>query len=169
MNEEASELHIPGYRPRKKLEQRRFGSVWRAHQTSLDRTVRLKIANPDDTTGTRLWRREAKLLGRVRHEGLISSIDEGQAQGRSYFVFEDPEGQSLTEAIRTEGRLPWTQAVTLTVRICDVVAGVHDQGVRFREIRPDQVVVTPDERVILTSLELGVESGGQVRPCRLFA
>ena len=118
-----------------------MGAVYRATDTTLGRDVALKVL----TTGSgspeiasRLAR-EAKVLARLEHPGIVAVHDAGTLQdGRPFYVMRLVHGRRLDEFARATGR---GELLRVFLRICDAVAYAHARGVIHRDLNPSNVMV----------------------------
>ncbi len=96
-----------------------MSSVYRAHDTLLERNVALKILHDrhsrDDDYVER-FRREAQTVARLSHPNIVSVIDRGQADGRQYIVFEYVDGETLDQLVGRRGALPVEEALRIAIR-----------------------------------------------------
>ena len=133
--------------------------MYLARHEALDKKVALKLlharlaARPD--VAQRL-RREAKLLARIRHPSLVDVHDLGvTADGRPYYVMEHAEGVTLREHLESKGgRLGAREACELLAQVLDGLAAAHEAGVVHRDVKPLNILVTPQGRARL--LDFGV-------------
>ena len=97
---------IPGYTILGKIGQGGMGSVYKASQTSVNRTVAIKILSQvatKDKTYIARFMQEAQAAAALNHKNLISAIDVGEAGGIYYFVMEYVTGKSCREILNTKG------------------------------------------------------------------
>jgi serine/threonine-protein kinase len=127
-----------------------MGAVYLARDQRLDERVALKIMHGlallDPTAGDRL-RREASAARRISHTNVVKIFDVGDDQGHLFLSMEYVDGQSLKELIRRHGTLPVERVRNYVKDICDGLAAAHAQGVVHRDLKPGNVIVTPDQRV----------------------
>lgn len=130
-----------------------MGSVYRARDRELDEIVALKMLNPDLLGSANMlerFRREVKLARRVAHPSVARVHDIGEHAGRKFLTMEFIEGESLG-ALLDRGPLPSVaRAVQLALGICGGVAAAHDAGVVHRDLKPDNVMLTPSGRPVVT-------------------
>ena len=107
-----------------------MGAVYKARQKGLDRLVALKILLGDvgrDPTFTERFAREARVLARLRHPGIVAIHDFGQVNELCYFVMEYVDGPNLRQV--TQGALPRPELVLGFVpQICEALQYAHDAG-----------------------------------------
>ena len=85
-----------------------MSSVYRAHDSLLERHVALKILHErynDDDEYVERFRREARSVAQLQHPNIVTVIDRGEEEGRQYIVFEYVEGENLKEHVVRKGRL----------------------------------------------------------------
>jgi len=88
------------------------------------------------------FQREAKVLARLQHPGIVAIYEFGlTTDGHPYFVMEFVDGTDLAQIIRMAA-LTTSQALELTVQICDALNYAHRQGVIHRDIKPANILVT---------------------------
>lgn len=121
-----------------------MGSVYRATQLNLDRTVAVKIisAGLSDPASLDRFKREALVVARLRHPNIVSVYDFGAAPGvGAYIVMEYVPGTPLSREIKRRGQLPIDQAVDLMAQVCDAIAEAHASGVIHRDIKPHNILL----------------------------
>jgi serine/threonine-protein kinase len=127
-----------------------MGAVYLARDERLDEHVALKIMHGmallDPTAGDRL-RREASAARRISHVNVVKIFDVGDDQGHLFLSMEYVEGQSLKQLIQRHSTLPIERVRGYISEICDGLAAAHAEGVIHRDLKPGNVIVTPDQRV----------------------
>jgi hypothetical protein len=126
-----------------------MGEVYRAHDERLQRDVALKLMSErasGDPMHLRRMAQEARAAGQLSHPNILSVFDVGTLDDRMYVVTELLEGEPLREVIR-RGPLPWRRALALAVPIAEGLAAAHDRGIVHRDIKPDNVFLTRDDRI----------------------
>lgn len=119
-----------------------MGTVYVARDRVLDRDVAVKVIDIADGKGSRAARlqREARILARLDHPGIVPIHDAGQlADGRAFYVMKLVHGRRLDEVIRE--RLPMPDRLALFDRVLDALAFAHAHGVVHRDIKPENVMV----------------------------
>ncbi len=100
--------------------------------------------------------REARLGAAVRHPGVVRVLDAGvdadEAGGAAYLVMELVEGQSLRELCEELGRVPEELCRHVARELADALAAIHAAGVVHRDVKPDNILITPDHVLRLTDL-----------------
>ncbi|MEV0129546.1 protein kinase [Dactylosporangium sp. NPDC050688] len=125
--------------------------VWRAWDSTLERTVAVKVLDgPVGTDGGQRERirREARAAARIEHPNAIGVYDYGETvtpHGRiaAYVVMQLLDGVSLAGRL-AEGPLPWRDAVAVAATVADVLHAAHRRGVVHRDVTPENVMLTTD-------------------------
>ena len=130
------------YRVLGKLGQGGMGSVYLVGDAELLRDAALKVLSAPDPTGdlaARL-RREAQLLARLEHPGIVPVHDAGTLpDGRVFYVMKHVRGARLDAWARQGQSLP--ARLRLFQKVCGAVAFAHAQGVIHRDLKPDNIMV----------------------------
>src|SRR5512137_2210265 len=126
-----------------------MGQVWRAHDTRLQRDVALKVL-PADTLGDATARarliREARLASKLNHPNICTIYEVGEADGQTFIAMELVEGRPLSDLL-TDGGLPAGKVLDIGRQLADALAHAHDRGVVHRDLKSNNVIVTPEGRV----------------------
>ena len=130
-----------------------MGNVYKVRDTELDEVVALKVLRPEVVAGTGAldrFRREVKLARRVTHPNVARVFDIGEAGRDRLLTMEYVDGESLGALVRREGRLPLARACTIARAICEGLAAAHAAGVIHRDVKPENVLIARDGRVVVT-------------------
>ncbi|MEU3187093.1 serine/threonine-protein kinase [Streptomyces sp. NPDC006923] len=143
-----------------------MGTVWRALDETLGRTVAVKElrfpSSIDDDEKRRLITRtlrEAKAIARIRNSGAVTVFDVVDEDDRPWIVMELVEGKSLAEAIREDGTLTPRRAAEVGLVILDVLRSAHREGILHRDVKPSNVLIAEDGRVVLTDFGIAQVEG----------
>ncbi len=129
-----------------------MGVVFKARQPALDRWVALKVLPrhlATDPAFTERFQREARLLARLSHPGIVAVHDFGQSGPFCYLLLEYVDGVTLRQAMRT-GDITPAEALALVPRICEALQFAHDHGVLHRDIKPENILLDTAGRVKIT-------------------
>jgi len=124
-----------------------MSSVYRARDQLLERRVALKILHPhygDDAEYVERFRREARAVAQLSHPHIVTVIDRGEDDGQQYIVFEYVDGENLKQLLERTGPLPTRRALELAIEIADALAFAHEHGLVHRDVKPQNVLLTPD-------------------------
>ncbi|GGW33164.1 serine/threonine-protein kinase [Streptomyces griseoloalbus] len=143
-----------------------MGTVWRAEDETLGRTVAVKElrfpSNIDEEEKRRLITRtlrEAKAIARIRNNGAVTVFDVVQEDDRPWIVMELVEGKSLAEVIREDGLLEPRRAAEVGLAVLDVLRSAHREGILHRDVKPSNVLIAEDGRVVLTDFGIAQVEG----------
>jgi serine/threonine protein kinase len=122
-----------------------MGEVYRARDTRLGRTVAIKVlgaavvADPDRRAR---FLQEARASASLSHPNIATLYEIGEEQDQLFLVFEYVPGDTLKKLIAGRPVNP-RRAIDLTVQIADALADAHAEGIVHRDIKPDNIIVTP--------------------------
>ncbi|WP_031477511.1 serine/threonine-protein kinase [Streptomyces bicolor] len=144
-----------------------MGTVWRAEDETLGRTVAVKElrfpSNIDEEEKRRLITRtlrEAKAIARIRNNSAVTVFDVVEEDDRPWIVMELVEGKSLAEVIREDGLLEPKRAAEVGLAILDVLRSAHREGILHRDVKPSNVLLESDtNRVVLTDFGIAQVEG----------
>jgi tRNA A-37 threonylcarbamoyl transferase component Bud32 len=143
-----------------------MGTVWRAEDETLGRTVAVKElrfpSNIDEDEKRRLITRtlrEAKAIARIRNNSAVTVFDVVDEDDRPWIVMELVEGKSLAEVIREDGLLEPKRAAEVGLAILDVLRSAHREGILHRDVKPSNVLISEDGRVVLTDFGIAQVEG----------
>ncbi|GHD48418.1 serine/threonine-protein kinase [Streptomyces galbus] len=144
-----------------------MGTVWRAEDETLGRTVAVKElrfpSNIDDDEKRRLITRtlrEAKAIARIRNNSAVTVFDVVDEDDRPWIVMELVEGKSLAEVIREDGVLEPKRAARVGLAVLDVLRSAHREGILHRDVKPSNVLLeSGTDRVVLTDFGIAQVEG----------
>ncbi|MEU6679251.1 protein kinase [Streptomyces sp. NPDC046925] len=143
-----------------------MGTVWRAKDETLGRTVAVKElrfpSSIDEEEKRRLITRtlrEAKAIARIRNTSAVTVYDVVDEDDRPWIVMELVEGKSLAEAIREDGLLTPRRAAEVGLAVLDVLRSAHREGILHRDVKPSNVLIAEDGRVVLTDFGIAQVEG----------
>jgi serine/threonine-protein kinase len=129
-----------------------MGSVYRARDAELDEVVALKVLRKElvEMPGMlERFRQEVKLARRVTHRNIARTFDIGEHEGEKFLTMEYVDGESLAE-LCGDGPMPLERVVGLSRDICAGLSAAHAAGVVHRDLKPDNVLVGKDGRLVIT-------------------
>ncbi|MBO3739142.1 protein kinase domain-containing protein [Actinoplanes flavus] len=139
-----------------------MGRVWRAEDTLLRRTVAVKeMVTPSSPRLAAQAVREARAAARLDHPGVVKVYD----VGRSWIVMEYVPSRSLHQVVRDDGPLAPREAARVGLGMLAALRAAHAAGVLHRDVKPDNVLLAADGRVVLTDFGLAsLDCGGEDGP-----
>ncbi|MGP3955055.1 protein kinase domain-containing protein [Nonomuraea sp. 3N208] len=133
-----------------------MGIVWRAHDELLDRTVAVKEVRYAAALGeevqllNRRTMREARAAARFEHPNVIVVHDVIEEDGRPWIVMQLVQSRSLGAVIKQDGPLPHKRVAEIGLAVLDALHRAHEAGVLHRDVKPENVLLADDGRVVLT-------------------
>ncbi|MFG1680294.1 serine/threonine-protein kinase [Nonomuraea sp. NPDC049269] len=133
-----------------------MGIVWRAHDELLDRTVAVKEVRYAAALGdevqllNRRTMREARAAARFEHPNVIVVHDVIEEDGRPWIVMQLVQSRSLGAVIKQDGPLPPKRVAEIGLAVLDALHRAHEAGVLHRDVKPENVLLADDGRVVLT-------------------
>ncbi|GII52311.1 hypothetical protein Pth03_07000 [Planotetraspora thailandica] len=159
----AGQLIVKRYRLVRALGQGATGIVWEGHDTLLDRPVAVRqVLLPSDLRETRRVEiiqriaREARHAERLRHPHIAAVHDVAEEDGELYLIMELVRSRSLDGIVAGEGPLPPGRAATIARNVLSALTYAHASGVRHGDVRPANVLIGHDGRVVLA--DFGIAS-----------
>ncbi|MFD3455767.1 serine/threonine-protein kinase [Streptomyces sp. NPDC058691] len=143
-----------------------MGRVWEAQDVVLRRTVAVKeltlgahLAEEDRAVLQTRMQQEARAAARINHPGVVTVHDVVEQDGRPWIVMELVDGRSLEEAVRKDGPLPPREAARVGAAVLDALRAAHAAGVLHRDVKPANVLLARDGRVLLSDFGIAVVEG----------
>jgi serine/threonine protein kinase len=141
------------------------GTVWRAIDLVIDREVAVKeLRLPADLSRSEreslLQRttREARVAGRLTHPSLVTVLDVVDEDDRPWIVMELVEASTLEELLRVSP-LPYQRVAEIGLQLIDALKVAHAEGIVHRDVKPDNVMISAQGRVVLTDFGLAAWNG----------
>jgi len=141
-----------------------MGEVYRARDPRLGREVAVKIlpeAFSQDPARLARFDREARSLAALNHPGIAGIHGIEEADSGRFLVLELVEGETLAARL-SRGPLPVEEALAVCRQIAEALEVAHEKGLIHRDLKPGNVMVTPDEKVKL--LDFGLAKGLEGEP-----
>ncbi len=125
------------------------GTVYKAQDTKLDRTVVIKVLPPELTAKTanfRRFEREAQLCSQLDHNNVCTIFDFNEANGVFYIAMQYVEGKNVRQLVN--GRpLELKSALSIIIQVCDALAYTHARNIIHRDIKAGNIMVTKEGQV----------------------
>jgi serine/threonine protein kinase len=142
-----------------------MGIVWRGRDDLLDRDVAVKevrIAVPgtaDDGTAYQRTLREAKTAARLSHPGVVTVFDVVEENGTPWIVMELVHARSLDQVVAEDGPLRPAEAADVGGLLLSALTCAHAAGVLHRDVKPSNVLITPEGSAVLTDFGIATFEG----------
>jgi tRNA A-37 threonylcarbamoyl transferase component Bud32 len=143
-----------------------MGRVWRAHDEVLHRSVAIKeltaalyVSESEQAVLLARTRAEARAAARINHSAVVTVHDVLEHDGRPWIVMELVEGRSLADAVKEEGRVEPREAARIGLWVLRALRAAHTAGVLHRDIKPGNVLLGRDGRVLLTDFGIAQIEG----------
>ncbi len=157
----AGEIVGDRYRVATLLGQGGMGAVYRAWDTRLNRPIALKEMIPQTNLDASMlaqlrdqFEQEAQILATLTHPSLVRVTDYFSWNSNVYLVMDFVEGQSLSDLIYNEGAQAEAQMMTWAEQLLAALTYCHNKGVLHRDIKPQNIVITPENRAVLVDFGL---------------
>jgi serine/threonine-protein kinase len=137
-----------------------MAEVYLATDRVLDRPVAVKVLGSwlaNDRTFVERFRREALAAARLSHPNLVAVFDAGSEDDLHFIVMEHVPGETLADVLRREERIAPRRAIGIVADVGAALSMAHDAGIVHRDVKPANVMLTPDGRTKL--MDLGIARG----------
>lgn len=148
--------NVGPYRIIEKLGQGGMATVFKAYHAALDRYVAIKVLHPafkEEPNFLSRFQREARVVARLEHPNIVPIYDFAEHKGQPYLVMKFIEGQTL-KAHMNEKPLTKEEAVRIVDDVGGALAYAHKQGVLHRDVKPSNVLLSPDGSIYLADFGL---------------
>ncbi|MET8585024.1 serine/threonine-protein kinase [Streptomyces collinus] len=143
-----------------------MGRVWRAHDEVLHRKVAVKeltaalyVSESEQAVLLARTRAEARAAARINHSAVVTVHDVLEHDGRPWIVMELVEGHSLADAVKERGRIDPREAARIGLWVLRALRAAHTAGVLHRDVKPGNVLLGRDGRVLLTDFGIAQIEG----------
>ncbi|NNC12622.1 serine/threonine protein kinase [Planctomonas sp. JC2975] len=130
-----------------------MGEVWQATDLVIGRQVAIKILKDEylgDPTFLERFRSEARHAALVNHEGIANVFDYGEEDGSAFLVMELVPGEALSNILEREHTLSTDKVLDIVAQTAAALHAAHAAGLVHRDIKPGNLLITPDGRVKIT-------------------
>ncbi|MGW0791648.1 protein kinase domain-containing protein [Streptomyces sp. NPDC002911] len=143
-----------------------MGKVWRAHDEVLHRTVAVKeltaglyVAEADRAVLHARTQKEARAAARITHSGVVTVHDVIEYDNRPWIVMQYVDGPSLADATKESGEVEPREAARIGLQVLSALRAAHGAGVLHRDVKPGNVLLARDGRVLLTDFGIAAIEG----------
>lgn len=144
---------VGDYKILKKIGAGGMGVVYKGIHVRLEQLVAIKDLSPDLASNPEMrerFIREAKIQARLNHPNVVNVHNLLEHEGSLLLVMEFVEGRTLDQIIQERGALPYNEAVHITRQVLDALDFMHSKGVIHRDLKPGNIIITPEGRVKVT-------------------
>ena len=162
----ANQLVSGRYRIKSLIGSGGMANVYKAYDEESQRIVALKVLKDEhrgDMEFVRRFEREAQAVLMLSHENIVRSYDVGEDDGVSYIVLEYVEGKTLKEIIKEERPLSPKTAVNYACQVLDALSHAHERGIIHRDVKPQNVIITPRGKAKLTDFGIARDAAATTR------
>jgi eukaryotic-like serine/threonine-protein kinase len=163
------------YRLDARLGQGGMGTIYKATHLRLDKSVAVKLINPNlstDAEFVRRFQREAKAASRLEHPNIAVAHDFGATtDGTLYMVMEFVDGQTLRDVLRADGPLDPPRIVRILRQVADALERAHEQSVVHRDLKPQNIMLAKGRKgqEVVKLLDFGIAKSLSDGPTQLTA
>ncbi|MFJ4498692.1 protein kinase [Streptomyces sp. NPDC088864] len=143
-----------------------MGKVWRAHDEVLHRTVAVKeltaglyVSESDRTVLHARTQKEARAAARITHPGVVTVHDVVEYDNRPWIVMQYVDGPSLADRAKESGEIDAREAARIGLHVLGALSAAHGAGVLHRDVKPGNVLLAHDGRVLLTDFGIAAIEG----------
>ncbi len=137
-----------------------MGSVWLAHDQSLDSQCAIKLVDPEKAANEEVrvrFEREAKAAAQIRGTNVVDIFDHGIYDGIPFIVMEYLEGEDLGARLERVGRLDLDQTYQIVGQVARALVRAHAAGIVHRDLKPENIFLVPgDDAEVAKVLDFGI-------------
>ena len=146
-----------------------MGAIYRGRHRQTGQIVAVKIMPSHMATNPVLLKRfeqEFRAASRLDHPNIVRALDYSDTGNTPYLVMEFVEGESLGKKIEREGRMPEAEAIRIIAQVAQGLHRAHKQNLIHRDVKPDNVLLTPEGVAKLADLGLVKETEAELNLTR---
>lgn len=145
-----------------------MGIVYRAKDRRLKRTVAVKLLPPELAYRGEIrsrFLREAETAAQLGHPNIVPIYSVDEREGLVYFIMAYVDGENLAARLHNRGPMPNAEARRILIDVARALAYAHERGVVHRDIKPDNILIDRDGRVMVTDFGIAraVSEGAEAR------
>ncbi|MBI2388167.1 MAG: protein kinase [Deltaproteobacteria bacterium] len=129
-----------------------MGQVFEAYDRNVARNVAIKASWPH--VDPSFLKREAQALAAIRHPAAVTVYASGCHQGTWFVAMERLRGEPLDVHLARRGRLAVTEVTEILIALADALVAVHDTGIVHRDVKPSNIMLLPNRRLVLMDFGL---------------
>ncbi len=132
-----------------------MGVVYKARQPSLGRFVAVKVLHShlkSESATIRRFQKEARAVGALKHQNVSGVLHFGVLDGSPYLVMDYIDGQRLSDLIKTEQRLHWSQFKQIISQLCAGLSHAHNAGLVHRDLKPGNIMLEHERGTVCAKI-----------------
>ncbi|WP_372368712.1 protein kinase [Candidatus Uabimicrobium sp. HlEnr_7] len=140
-----------------------MGKVFKALDKTSNQQVAIKVihkSQEDSQDIVKRFYRESKLLEKLNHPHIIKIYEQGEYEGQPYFVMDLVQGTTLT-AVLKQKNYPLRRKLSLLIQVLEAVDCAHNEGVIHRDLKPDNIMVTPKAKALVMDFGIARDQDDQ--------
>ncbi|MCB0154170.1 MAG: serine/threonine protein kinase, partial [Anaerolineae bacterium] len=130
-----------------------LATVYKAHQTNLDRWVAVKVLHSKDQNVLARFEREAKTVAQLRHRNILMVYEYGLTDDRPYIAMEYVEEGTLENYLNNEP-MDWMRAVSIGMAMAEALHYAHQHGLIHRDVKPSNILMPQPDWPLLADFGL---------------
>src|SRR6185369_3508797 len=138
-----------------------MGAVYKAFDRQLTRIVALKTILPElaaTPTALKRFKQEVLLAQSIVHKNIVRIFDIGEDGATQFITMDFIEGADLKSLVKSRGKLPATEAVSIIRQVCQGLEAAHAVGVVHRDLKPQNIMIEGDGHVVV--MDFGIAQSG---------
>ena len=151
---------LGGYRVEARLGRGAMGTVYRAKQLSLDRTVALKLLAQKfvrEPGFVEQFLKEARAVAKLGHPKVVQVHDAGEVDRQFFFAMEFLPGGTVADLLKADGRIALSRALSIGADAADALAWAEENGIVHRDVKPGNLLIAEDGAVKLGDLGIALD------------
>ena len=151
----------------KKLGAGAFGTVYKAKDRELGRTVAIKTIRLEGLAAStssledllKRFKQEAQVAAKFQHPNVVTLYDIGTWEGMSYISMEFVDGVGLDGVIKRSGKMATERAAAIGKQVAEALDAAHKRGIVHRDIKPANIMIEPGDHVKVTDFGIAKDLG----------
>ena len=152
-----------------------MGSVFKAEDPFIKRTVAIKIVKLDQARSEadteeffERFKQEAQISGHLNHPNIVAIYDVGEQDGMPYIAMEFVEGKSLTDIFKADPRPSIGELMTIMTQLAGALDFAHAKGIVHRDLKPANIMVTSNKVPKIMDFGIAKMSGSNLTQTGVF-
>ncbi len=141
-----------------------MATVFKAHDTALERDVAIKVMHPhlqESEQARDRFAQEARAIAQLRHSNILEVYDTGEDGGELFIAMELLTGPTLKQFVELHGAMPTEVVAAIGMHVADAIQAAHDKGIIHRDIKPENVLIHDNRDIKLSDFGIAHIVGGE--------